>query len=210
MGTYTTNYNLFLPTIGEQGWGDLVNGNFATIDATMKGLDMRVGTLETETDAVEERVTVLEAGKFDNIEANTIVGNVDITNSLLYVPYPEIPSIARTISQYSYNNGTNSGTDKSISMTNPKFIPTTGILCKTFTIETYCDISENVSSFTAYLYGTKDGTETLLNSANGVVAKYTCSMEDYLSYLSFRYRLASQQTYLVNRTFTIYVKSYIA
>ena len=39
MGTYTTNYNLFMPSIGEQGWGELVNGNFVTIDATMKGFD---------------------------------------------------------------------------------------------------------------------------------------------------------------------------
>ena len=60
MGTYTTNYNLFMPTVGEQGWGELVNGNFTTIDTTMKGLNTRIGTLEAETDAVEERVTTLE------------------------------------------------------------------------------------------------------------------------------------------------------
>ena len=77
MGTYTTNYNLFLPSIGEQGWGDLVNGNFTTMDTTMKRLDTRVGTLETEMDTVEERVTiseekitVLEAGKFESITAD--------------------------------------------------------------------------------------------------------------------------------------------
>ena len=46
MGTYTMNYNLFMPSIGEQGWGELVNGNFSTIDTAMKGLDTRVGTLE--------------------------------------------------------------------------------------------------------------------------------------------------------------------
>ena len=54
MGTYTTNYNLFMPTVGEQGWGELVNGNFATIDTNMVGLDGRIGTLETETDAMKE------------------------------------------------------------------------------------------------------------------------------------------------------------
>ena len=56
MGTYTTNYNLFMPTIGEQGWGDLVNGNFITIDTTMKGLDGRIETLESETDAIASTV----------------------------------------------------------------------------------------------------------------------------------------------------------
>ena len=60
MGTYTTNYKLFMPTVGEQGWGELVNGNFTTIDAAMKSLSNDIGTLETETDAVEERVTTIE------------------------------------------------------------------------------------------------------------------------------------------------------
>ena len=83
MGTYTTNYNLFMPSVGEQGWGDLVNGNFTTIDTTMKGLNTRIGTLENETDAIEGRVTNLEAGNFETITAG--VGNFGeiITNGSL-------------------------------------------------------------------------------------------------------------------------------
>ena len=62
MGTYTTNYQLYMPTVGEQGWGTLVNGNFSTIDTTIKGLDGRITTLET--------------GKFESINCTgTIVGN---------------------------------------------------------------------------------------------------------------------------------------
>ena len=75
MGTYTTNYNLFMPSIGEQGWGELVNGNFTTIDTTMDGLNTRVRTLETNTDAIEERVTTIE----ENIPIDSngdIVGNM--------------------------------------------------------------------------------------------------------------------------------------
>lgn len=67
MGTYTTNYNLFLPTIGEQGWGDLVNGNFTTIDNTMSRLNTRIGTLETETNAFDERIAALENGEIEYI-----------------------------------------------------------------------------------------------------------------------------------------------
>ena len=36
MGTYTTNKELFMPSVGEQGWGTLVNGNFETIDTFLK------------------------------------------------------------------------------------------------------------------------------------------------------------------------------
>lgn len=75
MGTYTTNYNLFMPSVGEQGWGELVNGNFTTIDTTMKSLSNSIGTLETETDAVEERVTASE-GRITDIESVVNNGNV--------------------------------------------------------------------------------------------------------------------------------------
>ena len=34
MGTYTTKLELYKPSIGEQGWGTLVNENFDKIDAT--------------------------------------------------------------------------------------------------------------------------------------------------------------------------------
>ena len=110
MGTYTTNYNLFMPSIGEQGWGDLVNGNFATIDTTMKGLNTRmdtaesnitsltsrmgtaettiasnksrIGTLENGANAFDSRITALEAGNFDgNVSAETFNGDLYVNLS---------------------------------------------------------------------------------------------------------------------------------
>ncbi|MCZ9313095.1 MAG: hypothetical protein O0V67_06930 [Methanocorpusculum sp.] len=36
MGYWTENYQLYLASAAEQGWGDLVNGNFETIDAKLK------------------------------------------------------------------------------------------------------------------------------------------------------------------------------
>ena len=44
MGTYTTNKNLFMPTVGEQGWGELVNGNFSTIDTFLKPITVSGST----------------------------------------------------------------------------------------------------------------------------------------------------------------------
>ena len=74
MGTYTTNYNLFMPSVGEQGWGDLVNGNFSTIDATMKGLDTRIGAVEPLSIIyVDENHNVTFPGK---IVATEFVGGV--------------------------------------------------------------------------------------------------------------------------------------
>lgn len=92
MGTYTTNYQLFMPSIGEQGWGELVNGNFTTIDTTLKGLDTRLTTCESTDVAYNTRLETLEAGNFETINAGTI--NAEIINGTVYhefvktKPYP--------------------------------------------------------------------------------------------------------------------------
>ena len=78
MGTYTTNYNLFLPTIGEQGWGTLVNGNFSTIDSTMAGLNTRLTAVENEVNGALSCTSVTTSGK---VTANGGIGTTSLTTS---------------------------------------------------------------------------------------------------------------------------------
>lgn len=82
MGTYTTNYNLFMPSVGEQGWGTLVNGNFSMIDTTMKSLSNRLTTCESTDVAYNTRITALEAGEFEG----TINGATITSTSFNGVP----------------------------------------------------------------------------------------------------------------------------
>ena len=63
MGTYTTNYNLFMPTVGETGWGELVNGNFSTIDTTMKSLNNRITAVENEVNGALSCTSITTSGK---------------------------------------------------------------------------------------------------------------------------------------------------
>ena len=63
MGTYTTNYNLFMPTVGETGWGTLVNTNFSTIDSTMKSLSNRITAVEGEVNGNLNCTSVTTSGK---------------------------------------------------------------------------------------------------------------------------------------------------
>ena len=84
MGTYTTNYQLYMPSIGEQGWGELVNGNFSIIDTTMKNFSNRMGTVETETDAIESRINAVECelnGITSNEKACTIYATLTPTSN---------------------------------------------------------------------------------------------------------------------------------
>lgn len=84
MGTYTTNYNLFMPTIGEQGWGDLVNGNFSTIDTTMKGLNTRLTAVENEVNGNLSCTSVATSGTMTStgkITTNGGIGTTSLTTS---------------------------------------------------------------------------------------------------------------------------------
>ena len=63
MGTYTTNYQLYTPTVGETGWGTLVNGNFTTIDSTMKSLSNRITAVESEVNGALSCTSVTASGK---------------------------------------------------------------------------------------------------------------------------------------------------
>ena len=84
MGTYTANYNLYLPTVGEQGWGELMNGNLTTIDTTMKSLSNRITAVEGEVNgalsctSVTTSGTITSAGK---ITANGGIGATSLTTS---------------------------------------------------------------------------------------------------------------------------------
>ena len=78
MGTYTTNYNLFMPTIGEQGWGMLVNENFSTIDTTMKSLSNRITAVENEVNGALNCTSVTTSGK---VTANGGVETTSLTTS---------------------------------------------------------------------------------------------------------------------------------
>ena len=62
MGTYTTNYNLYMPTVGEQGWGTLVNENFSTIDTTLGGLNTRLTAVENEVNGNLNCTSVITSG----------------------------------------------------------------------------------------------------------------------------------------------------
>ena len=44
MGTYTANKNLYMPSVGEQGWGDLMNTNLSTIDNFLKPITVSGST----------------------------------------------------------------------------------------------------------------------------------------------------------------------
>ena len=108
MGTYTTNYNLFMPTIGEQGWGELVNGNFTTIDATMKGFDDVLSKMTWDGDNVTFPGIVtanggivipikIETENVNDVNAYFTLEDYTITNSGISFTIMTIPTVPENV-----------------------------------------------------------------------------------------------------------------
>ena len=56
MGTYTPNYNLYMPSIGEQGWGELVSNNFEIIDTNLNDLQTQIDTINTQINTINTNI----------------------------------------------------------------------------------------------------------------------------------------------------------
>ena len=156
MGTYTTNYNLFMPTVGETGWGTLVNGNFTTIDTTMKGLNTRIGALEP--------LLVIHVDENQNV---TFPGN--ITGNIIGKLVLEIL-------------GTNSNDFKICSMTYDDSSGNVNLTRKgnstTLTLSTGTFNSYNQSIFN-YIDGESGMIEACKSSTTAITAKYTYGTQPF-------------------------------
>ena len=117
MGTYTTNYQLYIPTVGEQGWGTLVNGNFTTIDTTMGNLNTRLTAVESEVNGALSCTSVTTSGK---VTANGGIGTTSLTTS------STITSTGKITANGGLAGGAISGTTGTFSgvVTATKFTPT--------------------------------------------------------------------------------------
>ena len=111
MGTYTANYQLYMPSIGETGWGTLINGNYQTIDTTMKDLSNRITAVENEVNGALNCASVTASGKitgnggiagttgtFSGAVTASNLSNKVLTPVKLYLSN----STSTPVSQYSY------------------------------------------------------------------------------------------------------------
>ena len=83
MGTYTTNKNLFMPTVGETGWGTLVNGNFETIDNFLKPITVSGSTYTFTGNHVGNQsggsisaTSITNSGTLTNTGTSTFTGKI--------------------------------------------------------------------------------------------------------------------------------------
>ena len=68
MGSYTANYQLYMASAAEQGWGDLVAENFETIDSILKTVsDTATSAQTTAEDAGSKAETAAKTAEWSQI-----------------------------------------------------------------------------------------------------------------------------------------------
>ena len=85
MGTYTPNYNLYMPSIGEQGWGDLVSNNFEILDTNLNDLQTQITTnlnnLQDQIDVIDTQIDTIDTNIGDGTRILSISSPPTITSS---------------------------------------------------------------------------------------------------------------------------------
>ena len=79
MGTYTANKNLYMPTVGEQGWGTLMNTNLSTIDNFLKPITVSGSTYTftgNQTGGTITATKITNSGTLTNTGTSTFTGKI--------------------------------------------------------------------------------------------------------------------------------------
>ena len=150
MGTYTTNYQLYMPTVGERGWGTLINGNYDAIDTAMKGLSNRITAVESEVNGALSCTSVTTSGTITSngmltanggVNGGAITGTtITATNRFAGTLYGKVYVNAKT-STTQYNNDVTYATCAAQSTATSTANSVTEVVSSTITVGGYSKIS---------------------------------------------------------------------
>ena len=79
MGTYTPNYNLYMPSIGEQGWGNLVSNNFEILDTNLNDLQNQITTNLNNINNLQDQIDVIDTNIGNGTRTLTLTGSASST-----------------------------------------------------------------------------------------------------------------------------------
>lgn len=218
MGTYTTNYQLYMPTVGETGWGTLVNGNFTTIDTTMKSLNTRLTAVENEVNGNLSCTSVTTSGKITGNggiagTTGTFSGDVTAKNISKYgvIPYTLClySSTEPTDAVYSYTGpysvlgGVTSGATVGRTIISQLQIPDNGTLSRTMFVGLNTDIPSaltNIKKYggswsnpvlktnSEYITATISGISGTINNTTGLTITYAQVVHIYNNAPTFTFK----------------------
>ena len=184
MGTYTPNYNLYMPSIGEQGWGELVSNNFEILDTNLNDLQDQIDVINTNIDTINTNIgdgtrilyisspPIINSSNFSNYASydgnNVYIAQFGGENTT-FESIPQPPHSCRLMIIYVNGNATFSGNintyPTSLQSELPPNSETTNTYANTFTF------NESIMPI------------TLTYTANGNNSILSMDYEDYLNFI---------------------------
>ena len=210
MGSYTPNYNLYMPSIGEQGWGNLVSNNFEILDTISN-------TFNTQISNINENLTILNLATASGTR-------------ILTIPYPDnsVPTVTISTNNSAYNSNTKSYISissyntpiniQSISNYNSKcmiIIYSCGNITLSGNIDTYpTNLREetppddyNTNQYTTTINFNRNYTAynpiTLTYTANQNNSQLTMQYSDYINFVNKTIPTSTQTEYVGQYTLSI-------
>ena len=190
MGTYTPNYNLYMPSIGEQGWGNLVSNNFEILDTNLNDLQNHIDTIDTQIDTINTQINTINTNIGDGTRILSI-STSPIINSENFGKYAFYDKNNVYIAQF-YGNITFSSIPQPphscrlmIIVANGDFIinGNINIYPKSLRTETPPN-SSSTNTYTNTITFTEIPPITLTYTANTNNSQITMDYGDYLNFIS--------------------------
>ena len=177
MGTYTPNYNLYMPSIGEQGWGNLVSNNFEILDTILNTFNTNIGNgtrILSISSPTIETITTSNFGNYANYNGNNVYYSY-FNGNITFESIPQPPHSCRLMIIAVNGNAIISG--------NIDTYPTT------LQVETPPGTPET-NTYEQVIIFSNFNSCTLTYTANGNNSQLTMDYNDYLTFLGKLYYLS--------------------
>ena len=184
MGTYTPNYNLYMPSVGETGWGELVSNNFETLDTNLNDLQTQINTINTNIG--------------DGTRILSILSPPTIINSENFSSYASYDNNNVYIAQFRSKNVTFESIPRPPHSYRLMIILVSGNLTINGNIDTYPTTlqsetppnSETTNTYAKPIQFVSFSTCTLTYTANANNSILNMNQEDYLNFIGKVYTLS--------------------
>ena len=191
MGTYTPNYNLYMPSIGEQGWGNLVSNNFEILDTNLNNLQDQINTINTQIDTIDTQIDTINTNIGDGTRILSI-SSPPIINSENFSNCASYDNNNVYIAQFSGENVTFSSIPQPPHSCRLMIISMSGNLTINGNINTYptslqYESPPNSAGSNTYAKTIQFGsfsTYTLTYTANANNSQITMDYNDYLNFIN--------------------------
>ena len=179
-----------MPSVGEQGWGDLVSNNFEILDTNLNNLQNHINTIDTQIDTINTNIG--DGTRILSISTQSIINSENFSNYAYY----DVNNVY--FAQFGGENVTFESFPQPTKSCRLMIILISGNLTINGSIDTYPTSlqsetppnSETTNTYIKNILLSNFGSCTLTYNANANNSQITMDYEDYLNFVGKVYTLS--------------------